>query len=181
MAIGWGTPLALVGALVYAVNHSFIKAALLMLTGVVSSRTVGKTATKRDIGGVGKGMVLTSLLYLLGGMALAGLPPLNGFISKVALVRGGIEAQGWWALILAVAAGLITLQYMIGTWSLLFQQPPDEGVKAKPKGDAQLAPLFLIGLCVLFGVYATPLIDVVTRTVADLGDPTLYIRAVFGG
>ncbi len=181
VAIGWGTPLALIGALVYAVNHSFIKAALLMLTGVVSSRTVGKTATKRDIGGVGKGMVLTSILYLLGGMALAGLPPLNGFISKVALVRGGIEAQGWWALVLAVAAGLITLQYMIGTWSLLFQQPPDEGVKAKPQGDAQFAPLFLISLCVLFGVYATPLIDVVTRTVADLGDPTLYIRAVFGG
>ncbi len=37
VAIGWGTPLALIGALVYAVNHSFIKSALLMLTGVVSS------------------------------------------------------------------------------------------------------------------------------------------------
>ncbi|MCS6870616.1 MAG: proton-conducting transporter membrane subunit [Anaerolineae bacterium] len=181
VAIGWGTPLALVGALVYAVNHSFIKSALLMLTGVVSSRTYGKTATKREIGGVGKGMVLTSILYLLGGMALAGIPPLNGFISKVALIQGGIEAQGWLALGLAVAAGLITLQYMIGTWSLLFQQPPDEGVKAKPYGDAQYAPLFLISLCVIFGIYAAPLIDVATRTVADLGDPTVYIRAVFGG
>ncbi len=181
VAIGWGTPLALIGALVYAVNHSFIKSALLMLTGVVSSRTVGKTATKREIGGVGKGMVLTSVLYLLGGMALAGIPPLNGFISKVALVQGGIEAQGWLPLGLAVAAGLITLQYMIGTWSLLFQQPPDEKVKTKPSGDAQLAPLFLIGLCVFFGLYATPLIEIATRTVSDLGDPTLYIRAVFGG
>jgi multicomponent Na+:H+ antiporter subunit D len=181
VAIGWGTPLALVGALVYAVNHSFIKSALLMLTGVVSSRTYGKTATKREMGGVGKGMVLTSVLYLLGGMALAGIPPLNGFISKVALVQGGIEAQGGLALVLAVAAGLITLQYMIGTWSLLFQQPPDEGVKAKPSGDAQYAPLLLIGLCVLFGLYAAPLIEVATRTVSDLGDPSLYIRAVFGG
>jgi multicomponent Na+:H+ antiporter subunit D len=181
VAIGWGTPLALVGALVYAVNHSFIKSALLMLTGVVSSRTYGKTATKREIGGVGKGMVLTSILYLLGGMALAGIPPLNGFISKVALVQGGIEAQGGLALVLAVAAGLITLQYMIGTWSLLFQQPPDEGVKAKPSGDAQYAPLLLIGLCVFFGLYAAPLIEVATRTVSDLGDPSLYIRAVFGG
>ncbi len=181
VAIGWGTPTALVGALVYAVNHSFIKSALLMLTGVVSSRTYGKTATKREIGGVGKGMVLTSILYLLGGMALAGIPPMNGFISKVALVQGGIDAQGWLALGLAIAAGLITLQYMIGTWSLLFQQAPDEGVKAKPTGDAQYAPALLIGLCVLFGIYAAPLIEVATRTVTDLGDPSLYIRAVLGG
>jgi multicomponent Na+:H+ antiporter subunit D len=181
VAIGWGTPLALVGALVYAVNHSFIKSALLMLTGVVSSRTHNKTASKDELSGVGKGMVLTSILYLLGGMALAGIPPLNGFISKVALVQGGIEAQGGLVLILAVAAGLITLQYMIGTWSLIFQQPPEAGVKAKPSGDAQYAPLFLIGLCVFFGLYATPLTEVATRTVSDLGDPLLYIRAVFGG
>jgi len=45
----------------------------------------------------------------------------------------------------------------------------------------QYAPLFLIGLCVFFGLYAAPLIEVATRTVSDLGDPSLYIRAVFGG
>jgi len=58
---------------------------LLMLTGVVSSRTLTKTARLTDIGGVGKQMALTNGLYLLGGLALAGIPPLNGFISKVAL------------------------------------------------------------------------------------------------
>jgi len=182
VAIGWGNPVALTGALVYAVNHAFIKSSLLMLTGVVSSRTKTKTARLTDIGGVGKTMALTNALYLLGGLALAGIPPLNGFISKVALVQGGIADEGWIVLALAVGAGMITLLYMMRTWQLMFQRNPDENtVGLKDYGDKPYAPLLLIGLCVLFGIYAAPLVEVANMTVEQLGDPQLYITAVLGG
>lgn len=181
VGIGWGTPLALAGALIYAVNHSFIKSALLMITGTVSSRTLGKTARLSEIGGVGQKLVYTSGLYFVGGMALAGVPPLNGFISKVALVQAGIGAQGWLVLGLAVGAGMITLLYMMRTWQLIFQQQADEHTKTKPIGDSQLAPTLLIALCVGLGLYAAPLIELAHRVVAQLGDPQLYIRAVLGG
>jgi multicomponent Na+:H+ antiporter subunit D len=181
VGIGWGTPLALAGALVYAVNHSFIKSALLMITGAISSRTVGKTSRLTEIGGVGRKLVYTSGLYFLGGMALAGVPPLNGFISKVALIQGGIGAEGWLVLGLAVGAGMITLLYMMRTWQLIFQQEPDEYTKTKPTGDSQLAPSLLIGLCIGLGLFATPLIDLANRVVAQINDPQIYIRAVLGG
>ncbi len=181
VGIGWGTPLALAGALVYAVNHSFIKSALLMITGAISSRTIGKTSRLTEIGGVGHKLVYTSGLYFLGGMALAGVPPLNGFISKVALIQGGIGAEGWLVLGLAVGAGMITLLYMMRTWQLIFQQEPDEYTKTKPTGDSQLAPSLLIGLCIGLGLFATPLIDLANQVVAQLGDPQIYIRAVLGG
>lgn len=181
VGIGWGTPLALAGALVYAVNHSFIKSALLMLTGIVSSKTVSKTASLSEIGGVGRDMKVTSILYLVGGLALAGVPPLNGFISKVVLIQGGIDSTGWVALGLVVGAGVITLLYVTRTWQLIFQQPLNGETELKPYQDSVFAPSLLIGLCVLLGLYATPLIELAYRAVEQIGDPSIYIRVVLGG
>jgi multicomponent Na+:H+ antiporter subunit D len=181
VGIGWGTPLALMAALVYAVNHSFIKSSLLMITGGISSRSIGKTARISEIGGLGKKLPYISALYFVGGLALAGVPPLNGFISKVTLVQSGIGAEGWLVLGLAVGAGMITMLYMMRTWQHIFQKEPDEYTKAKPTGDNLLAPSLLIGLCVLLGLYAAPLIDIAAQTVAQLQDPQIYIRAVLGG
>ncbi|MGQ9910297.1 MAG: complex I subunit 5 family protein [Candidatus Flexifilum sp.] len=182
VGIGWGNPLALIGALVYAVNHSFVKSALLMITGTISSRTVGKTSILSEIGGVGKKMGYISGLYFVGGLALAGVPPLNGFISKVALVRGGIAVEQWLTLGLVIGAGIITLLYMTRTWQLIFQQEPTEAsAKTKPYGDSTFAPTLLIGLCIGLGLFSAPLIDIATRAVEQLGDPSIYIRAVLGG
>jgi multicomponent Na+:H+ antiporter subunit D len=182
VAIGWGSPAALAAGLVYAFNHSFIKSALLMLTGLVSSRTYGKTARFTEIGGVGKTMALTGGLYFLGGLALAGVPPLNGFISKVALTQSGIGVESYGVVLLVVSAGIITLLYMTRTWQHVFQRAPGEGtVQLKPYGDTPLAPILLITACVLLGIFAGPLLDIATQTAAQLGDPQLYIRAVLGG
>lgn len=181
LGIGWGTPLALVGAIVYAFNHSFIKSSLLMITGAIASRMPNKSARLTDIGGAGRQMGTVSALYFLGGLALTGIPPLNGFISKLTIVQGGIEAQSWLILGLAVGAGLITLLYMMRTWQLIFQQTPDEGLKLKPVGDSIVAPALLVGLCVLLGLYAVPLIEAATIAVTRLGDPNIYIRGVLGG
>ncbi|MCU0514342.1 MAG: hypothetical protein MUE40_17460 [Anaerolineae bacterium] len=181
VGIGWGTAAALAGALVYAVNHSFIKAALLMITGLVSSRTPGKTSRLSEIGGVGQTLVFISGLYFAGGLALAGVPPLNGFVSKVALVQGGLGAQDWLVVGLVVSAGIITLLYMTRTWQLIFQQAPAQPITLKPYGDQPFAPAVLIGLCVILGLFGSPLLAVAAQTVAQLADPQLYIRAVLGG
>lgn len=182
VAIGWGSPLALVGAIVYAVNHALIKSALLMLTGVVASRLKSHSAALRDLGGAGSGLRLTSGLYLLGGLALAGVPPLNGFISKLAVIRGGVDAESWLVVGLVVGAGILTLLYMLKTWQLIFQQPPTHELHLAPQGaDPLYAPLLLILLCVGLGLYAQPLVQVASDAVTQIGDSQIYIRAVMGG
>jgi len=153
-----------------------------MTTGVISSRTLTKTARLSEIGGIGRAMSSTGLLYLLGGLALAGVPPLNGFVSKAALVQSGIGTGDWLVLGLVVSAGMITLLYMMRTWQLIFQRTPDESsVGLKPYSDARLAPTLLIGACIALGLFAAPVLDIAARAVAQLGDPQLYIRAVLGG
>jgi multicomponent Na+:H+ antiporter subunit D len=181
LGIGWGTPLALVGAIVYAFNHAFIKSSLLMITGAIASRMPNKSAKLTEIGGVGNQMWGVSVLYFLGGLALTGVPPLNGFISKLTIVESGIEAQGWLILGLAVSAGLITLLYMMRTWQHIFQRSPDNTLILKPVGDSIIAPTLLIGLCVLLGLFARPLIEAATIAVSRLGDPNIYIQGVLGG
>ncbi len=180
LGIGWGTPAALVGAVVYAFNHALIKSSLLMLTGAISSRMPNKSAKLAEIGGAGKALAVINILYLLGGLALAGVPPLNGFISKVALIQGGIDAQSWLPLGLAISAGLITLLYMMRTWQLIFQQQPAPELHLKPKGDRIFAPLMLISFCVMLGVFASPLVDLATVAVTQLNNSQIYITAVLG-
>lgn len=185
VGIGWGTPLALTAAIVYAFNHALIKSALLMVMGLLSSRTYPKSADFADVGGAGTLMPpIIGALWLLGGMALAGVPPMNGFISKLAIVQGGIDAQQWLALFLAVGAGFLTLTYVMRTWQNVFQRKnPELKLEIKPYGDGVIAPVLLISLCVLFGIYATPLISIVESAVQQLGNPQVYIQAVglFGG
>jgi multicomponent Na+:H+ antiporter subunit D len=182
VAIGWGTPLALTAAIVYAFNHAFIKSALLLLMGVIASHTQTKTARLSDLAGAGKAMpVALGVLYILGGMALAGLPPMNGFISKFLLVQSGIGKNDWLALGLAIAGGLLTLLYMVRTWQLIFQQKPDASavaLKPRHKADSYLAPALLIAVCLGLGIYATPLYEMASKTVDQMRDTQIYVDAV---
>lgn len=181
VGIGWGNPLALIGAIVYAFNHAFIKSSLLMLMGVVASYTKIKTANFADINGIGQKIpAMTGWLVFLGGMSLAGLPPMNGFISKLTLIQGGAQRQDWFILILMVGAGILTVMYMIGAWQKIFQQAPLETtIGVKEEGDSLIAPFLLIVACLLLGIVcAEPLIVLVTETVRQLGDPRIYIDAV---
>ena len=181
VGIGWGTPLALIGAIVYAFNHAFIKSSLLMLMGVVASFTTTKTANFADIGGLGSKLPsLLGWLVLIGGLSLAGIPPLNGFISKLTLIQGGVERADWANLIIMVAAGILTVMYMVRAWQRIFQQNPLPGaVDTKDEGDSLFAPLLLIVVCLLLGtVLAEPMIQLISETVRQLGDAQIYISAV---
>jgi len=182
VGIGWGGTLALIGAIVYAVNHALIKSSLLMLMGVAASYTTSKTAKFRDIQGLGQALPrAVGWLFLLGGFSLAGLPPFNGFISKLALIRGGVESGDWANLLMVVAAGILTLWYMVQAWQDIFQrQPIASTVGTKPVGDSYLAPMLFTLLCLLLGtVLAEPLLQLVSDTVQQMQLPQVYIDAVF--
>lgn len=181
VAVGWGSRLALAAALIFAVNHSLIKAALLMLAGAVASRAPVKTAAFDVITGLGKSMPLAGLLFFVGGLALVGIPPTNGFVSKMMLFSSGIE-DGQFATLAAVGlVSVLTLIYVIRAFQRIWWQPPAEGTQAKSGGDRLLAPALLIAAVLLLGLWPEPLVRLAEATAAWLGDPEAYIRAVLGG
>jgi multicomponent Na+:H+ antiporter subunit D len=181
VAIGWGSRLALAAALIFAVNHSLIKAALLMLAGAVASRAPVKTAAFDVVTGVGKAMPLAGLLFFVGGLALIGIPPTNGFVSKMMVFRSGIEASEFAVLAALGLASILTLVYVVRTFQRIWWQPSPGGAKAKPAGDRLLAPVLLIALVLFLGLWPEPLVRLAEATATWLGEPEAYIQAVLGG
>ena len=180
VGIGWGTALSLTAALVFAFNHSIAKAAMLMLAGNVASRASVKSASFEIVTGVGRKLPLAGALFFLGGLGLSGIPPTNGFISKMMVFQSGIQAGRFYGLLLIGVSSTFTLVYTMRAYMKIFWQEPDGDIYTKPTGDLILAPLLLIGLVIALGIFADPLIDVAGETVRRLGDSTLYIRAVMG-
>ncbi len=181
VGIGWGSPVALAAALVYAFNHSLIKSAMLMLAGAIASRAPVKSAAFKVVVGVGKCSPYAGVLFFLGGIALAGLPPTNGFISKLVLFQSGLQAQAYIPLIVIASASIITFIYIIRSFMKIWWEALPISKKTKPTGDLLIVPTILIGLCLALGVWAQPLVKLAQDTAAWLGQPMLYIQAVLGG
>lgn len=181
IGIGWGTPLAIAAAIVFAFNHSLVKAAMLMLAGYVASRAPIKSAAFDVVTGVGKSIPAAGVLFLIGSLGLAGIPPTNGFISKMMLFHSGIDAAEFGALLLMAIGSLLTLVYTNRAFIRIWWQKPPKSTGAKPKGDHLLAPAILIVLVLLLGLWAEPLVQVARETSLWLNSPGLYIQAVLGG
>jgi multicomponent Na+:H+ antiporter subunit D len=181
IAIGWGTPLSIAAAVVFSFNHSLIKAAMLMLAGSVASRTMIKSARFSDVTGVGKYIPIAGILFFLGSLGLAGIPPTNGFISKLLVFQSGIDAQQYVTLFILGLGSVITLIYTMRAFQKIWWQPHVENAEIKESGDQLLAPLILIVLVIGFGVFAEPVINVALAVSNWLAAPGNYILAVIGG
>lgn len=180
VGIGWGTPLALAAAIVFAFNHSLIKAAMLMLAGTVASRAVEKSAAFTTITGLGKYTPLAGVLFFVGSLALAGIPPTNGFVSKMLLFRSGVAASEYVVLGVMAVGSVITLVYTMRAFQRIWWHEKSEGVEVKPYGDRLIAPALLIGLVLLLGVWGEPLSQLAADTSAWMASPAAYIEAVLG-
>jgi multicomponent Na+:H+ antiporter subunit D len=181
VGIGWGTTLSMAAAIVFTFNHSLIKAAMLMLAGYISSRGTTKSLEFTAVKGSGKPMPTAGVLFFLGSLALAGIPPTNGFVSKMLLFTSGIAAEGFWALLLIGITSLLTMIYTIRAFILIWWSKPEQERKSLVNGDRLLAPLILITLVVIFGLWAEPLVNMALETSTWLSDPLNYIQAVLGG
>jgi NADH-quinone oxidoreductase subunit L len=110
---------AYVAGLFHLMTHAFFKALLFMSAGSLISAMGGEQSLNR-MGGFRKAMPFTFGCFVIGGLALSGIPPFSGFFSKdeILLVLG--EQGGWkWALYVAGYIGaFLTAIY---TWRMIFR------------------------------------------------------------
>ena len=103
--------LALAASLLHTLNHAAFKGLLFLAAGSVISRT--HVRNMEELGGLARRMPWTAWLFLLGAVAISGLPPLNGFVSEwmtfQALVLGGARFGGATGLLAGVAASMLAL------------------------------------------------------------------------
>ena len=178
IGIGWGTLLSIAAALVFTFNHSLIKAALLMLAGSVASRTKVKSAAYKVLTGMGRSMPYAGLLFFIGSLALAGIPPTNGFINKYLIFESGILRDAFIVVILLALGGILTLIYTMRAFQKIWWHPLPDAGQVKAYGDRLIVPSILILLIVALGLWAQPLIRFSQVTSAWLFDPQNYIQSV---
>lgn len=180
IGIGWGTEWAITAAIVFAFNHSLIKAAMLMLAGYVASHASVKSAAFDVVTGVGRPLRLAGILFFLGSLALAGVPPTSGFVSKTLLFRSGAADMQTWSFFLIGVTSIFTLIYTIRAYQKIWWLEPAKGISTKPTGDNLLAPVLLLLLIMLLGLWAEPLVNAAQQAAVTIADPTIYINAVKG-
>ncbi|CAM5421444.1 Monovalent cation/H+ antiporter subunit A OS=Rhodanobacter lindaniclasticus OX=75310 GN=B1991_06510 PE=4 SV=1 [Rhodanobacter lindaniclasticus] len=116
MLVGLGSALGVVAAIFHIVNHATFKSSLFMAAGAVDHEA--GTRDLRKLGGLYRVMPITATLALVAGAAMAGVPLLNGFLSKemffaeTLVVRQGPLLDGI-AVVIAVAASAFGVTYSI--------------------------------------------------------------------
>ena len=158
------TPTAMTGALLHVVFHAFIKCTLFLTAGIFIFQC-GKTRVE-ELYGIGKQMPKTLWCYTFASLALIGIPPTSGFVSKWYLAQGALEANigifSWLGPVVLLISALLTAGYLLPVTTNGFFPGKNcaqtEWRKQEPP-YRMLIPLgFLALMSVILGVFPNPLI-----------------------
>lgn len=148
--------LSITGGLFHMLNHSIFKALLFLNAGSIEYRT--GTRNLRKLGGLNARMPITSKSSFVASMAISGIPPFNGFFSKVIIILAAIQAGYYWLAFFAVVVSIITLASFTKVQKYAFQGEMPAGfdkVKESPFGMS-LAMIILAVLCLAMSLLIIP-------------------------
>ncbi|HSK60914.1 MAG TPA: monovalent cation/H+ antiporter subunit D family protein [Actinomycetospora sp.] len=131
-------PLGLAAGIFYLIHNMVAKTSLFLSTGAVETRYGGGELGRWS--GLARREPLTAVAFFVGALALAGLPPLSGFVAKTALVLAAVDAGRITVAVLAVGVSLLTLLSMLKIWTSLFTgevSGPDDGSGGQEEDEGE--------------------------------------------
>jgi hydrogenase-4 component B len=169
--------LGFAGAGLHVVNHALFKSLLFLGAGAVHHATGTRELDR--LGGLARPMRRTAFLFLVGAVAIAGLPPLNGFVSEWLVYLGFLETLGRPAgdLVAFVALGVPVLALVGGLAAACFAKVvgvvflgaarSTHAERAHEAPGAMLAPMAaLAAACVVIGLAPTAVLPPLARAAA---------------
>ncbi|WP_045523954.1 Na+/H+ antiporter subunit D [Neobacillus niacini] len=166
------------GAVYYLVHDMIIKAALFLLIGVVISIT--GTSNLRKISGLINRYPGLGWTFFIAALALAGIPPLSGFVGKLLIVQGGFEGESFIGAFIILMSSLLVLFsvmkiFINGFWG----KDRTYGVEEKaPVKRLLIAPVMLVVISALYGIGSESILPYISQAAETLLDPNIYINAV---
>lgn len=156
---GFGTAGGVRAATFHLFNHAAFKGALFLLVGIIEHEA--GTRDRRALSGLAGRLPVTATLTGIAALAMAGVPLLNGFLSKELFYEASLEMLVWgrWAWVfpgLAVAGSLLTVIYSLQIFhGVFFGKERKELVNSphEPSAGMLLAPALLAGMCLLVGMF----------------------------
>ncbi|MDX1606208.1 MAG: monovalent cation/H+ antiporter subunit A, partial [Candidatus Competibacterales bacterium] len=170
MLLGLATPMAAVAAVFHIINHATFKAALFLNAGIIDHET--GTRDLRKLGGLLMLMPITATLVMISAASMAGIPFLNGFLSKEMMLEEishtAWAGHGWVLPVLATVGALFSVAYSFRYIVHGFFGPQRDDYPSHPHDPPAglwLPPALLVVLVVLIGLFPETFAgDLVRRT-----------------
>lgn len=158
LGFGIGTPLAIFGSLFHLANHAVFKSLLFFDSGAIEYETHTRDITK--MGGLSQKMPVTTVSWFIGSFSAAGVPPFNGFWSKLILIIAAVQAQYYLLAAIAGIAAILTLASFIKVQRQAFLSPlPEMLAKIKEAPALMVTTLVILTIfCLAMGVMLIPAI-----------------------
>jgi multicomponent Na+:H+ antiporter subunit D len=167
LGIGLGTPLGIQGGLFHLLNHALAKSLLFLNSGSVQMAT--GTRNLDEMGGLGKRMPVTTATTVIGSLSIAGVPPLNGFWSKLIIIVALIEAKHWAFALIAILVSVLTVWYYLLIQRRAFFGKLNERWQAVREAPFWMtaATVILALICIAVGVFFSVTIKSWVQPAAD--------------
>ncbi|MBY6134975.1 monovalent cation/H+ antiporter subunit A [Nocardioides marinus] len=190
MLLGFGTKIAAVVAVFHIINHATFKAALFMTAGIVDHEA-GTRDIKR-LGGLRHLMPVTFAIGTVAALSMAGIPPLNGFLSKEMMLEEAAHTTWYGSAllvpVLVTVAALFSAAYSFRFIAHVFLGPKRDdypGHPHDPNTGMWIGPAFLVTLVVLIGLasakIAGPLVATAAGAVIGGGELPYYSLKLWHG
>ncbi len=186
VGFGIGTPLALLGGIFHLFNHSIFKSLLFLDSGSVEYET--GTRDLRKMGNLVKKMPLTSFSTLVGSLSISGIPPFNGFWSKLIIIIAAVQAGRPVVALWAVIGSILTLSSFSKVQKYAFFGKGENFDEEKWKNYKEVPnlmkiPLIILSIiCIFAGLLAIGGVDGIFGPVIKVmkGGVIPYIDKVLG-
>jgi proton-translocating NADH-quinone oxidoreductase chain N len=172
---------ALGGSLFHIINHAVMKSAAFIAVAAVAITLASYSIEKYR--GLAKRMPLTAIALSISLLALAGVPPLNGFWSKLVLFNSAIVTgpEVWWGPYLAIAGVLnsaLSLGYYAWIMRKMFMEDSPETSRVKEPRAISAVLIFAMIFMVGFGIWHAPILEFATNSVPNLSQLVSVLPSV---
>jgi NADH-quinone oxidoreductase subunit N len=169
---------ALGGSLFHILNHAVMKSAAFIAVAAVSITLASYSIEKYR--GLAKRMPITAIALSISLLALAGVPPLNGFWSKLVLFNAAIVTgpEIWWGPYLAIAGVLnsaLSLGYYAWIMRKMYMEESPDTTRVKEPRVMLAVLIFSMIFMVGFGIWHAPILDFATNSVPNLSQLTAVL------
>jgi multicomponent Na+:H+ antiporter subunit D len=169
MGIGFFEGQALIGGLLHIFNHAVVKAMLFLAAGLI----IYATGIRRisQFRGLGTRLSLTMAAFVVGSLAMVGIPGTSGFISKWYLAMGALEVDRPFYIVIILLSSLLNGIYyfpiiITAFFGGIHQDNYQPGTEWRELPRSMLVPVLLLAAAtIFFGFYPGPLLELLQEAV----------------
>ena len=169
MGVGFFQGKALIGGLLHIFNHAVIKAMLFLAVGII----IYATGIRRisQFNGLGLRLPLTMGAFVVGALAMVGIPGTSGFVSKWYLALGALElGKPLYIFVILLSSLLNGIYYFPIVIAAFFGSEHQPSTERRDLPLSMLLPVLLLAAAtIFFGFYPRPLVELLQQAVKALG------------